>query len=186
MSLIELLRTPQRSIASRLAGQDGSWILAFSGYFFLSLAEGQDRVATRFPGMGTASAVALSVVLAALLGTWIAAGSYGGALHVGARVLGGRPGVGESIQAVGLGLFWPGLFAACAAVVVTLTSATLPRIAMVAAFLNVAAGLWALYATIAAIRVRHAFSWWRAVLSWLLPILVFGGLVLILLVWLRQ
>jgi hypothetical protein len=78
-------------------------------------------------------------------------------------------------MAVGYGFFWPGVFALGASVLVVLggyRGTEVPAVSIVGLFLQIAAGFWAVYTVIAAIRAHHEFSWWKAIATYLLPFVV--------------
>lgn len=175
VDLLDLFRRPQKAIATAVAEDNEEWLLPMLGYAFLSLAEGFHRTAERMPTAHPLLVIFTALGLVLLLGAWLSAISYGGALHLGARVLRGRPGLRQSIQAVGFALFWPGLFGATAAVLFSLTYERSTALGCTFAFVNASGGIWALYTTVAAIRARHELSWWRAIVAWLLAMLTIGG-----------
>ena len=186
MTALELLRRPQKAIATAVTDGNDEWLLPMLGYSFLSLAEGFDRMAERLPTTHPLLVVLAALGVVIVLGVWLSAITYGGALHLGAKIFRGQPGLSQSIQAVGYSLFWPGLVAAPAAALFSLTYQRNTALGCTFALVNVVAGIWALYTTVAAVRARHGFSWWRAIAAWLLTILVFGGIAIGILLLLRS
>ena len=167
LSLFDLFRAPQRYISEHLDAAPHHWLIPLGGYTALSLSEGHHRMVERLPGSPPAVVLVAALAFAATLGCCLWALSYGGALHLGARVLGGKPGLSPSIQAVGYALFWPGLLGAGCAVAMSHSSGPL-----VYPFLagNLLGGGWGLYTVLGALRARHSFSWGRAVATWALTL----------------
>ena len=163
MTLLDLLRTPQRYIAAQVDGAPHHWLVPICGYAGVALAEGHHRMVARFPASPPAVVLVVALAFAATLGACMWALTYGGALHLGARVLGGRPGLGASCQAVGYALFWPGLLSATSAVALTYSSEPITYVVLAA---NLIGGGWGLFTVVGAVRTRHAFSWARAVAAW--------------------
>ena len=122
----------------------------------------------RLPASPPVVVFVAALAFAAMVGSWLWAAAYGGALHASARVLGGKAGVGGSVQAVGYALVWPGFLAATSAIALSFSPGPLAYVFMA---LNLAAAGWAIYTVVAAIRIRHAFTWWRATSTWLLTLL---------------
>lgn len=187
MTVADLLRSPKKAIPELLVSDPDPWFLPLAGYFFLSFAEGHGNMSDRFPSLGYGLILLISL-LVSVLGSFLAAGLYGGSLHVSARLLGGKPGLTETVRAVGYALFWPGLvaFPCAAGFVAMLHGATRPSPAVwLPALGNVAAGIWAVITVVGALRAHHSFSRSRAILAWLTPILLLIPVVLLIL-YLRQ
>lgn len=180
-TLLELLWRPQETIPGLVADYRRPWRLPLTGYFLLSFAEGVDWFATRLPDSSGVAVVLAPLALALVFGTLAWAGMFGGAMHLSSRVLGGKRGVDATIRAVGYACFWPGLFAAPAALVVTLAtggSQASAITALIALGIQLGAGLWCVYTVTAALRSHHGFSWPRAVAAYLLPFLALIAMVL--------
>ena len=171
--LFRLLRRPQRTIKDLLLEENPIWGPAFFGYFCLAATEGSERLLLRFPTLSKASLIALLLLLTAAIGTWTWAGIYGGLLHLSAKLLGGEKGAPNTIRAVGLGLFWPGSLALLASILGIAFGFQANEASLASTgptILQLLAAFWALYATVAALRARHSFPWWKAILAYLLPI----------------
>ena len=186
--LLRLLRRPRRSFAELSEHPPGNWLIPIWGFTLVSFAEGYDRIVSQQTGISSIGAIGLTLLLALMIGSWTWAFIYGGALHASSLLLGGKPGPGATIRAVGYAFFWPGVLAFLSGVVVILTGyrgGQMSAAAMMAALFHVIAGFWALYLIISALKVRHSFSWLRAISAYLLPILALLIVVLIFLVILK-
>jgi hypothetical protein len=146
------------------------------GYACVSYAEGNDRIVSRLADSPALVLILVTAGIAVLIGGWLWAGLFGGALHVSARALGGKPGFAQTVRAVGYGFFWPGILSAAAASLILILGYrgdALPRGAAPLLYVQIGAGLWGVYTVIAALRARHEFGWARAIGTYVLTFLVF-------------
>ncbi len=177
----DLLLHPQATIARLLDEDFRPWLLPWLGYSLMSWLEASDRINRHFDSLGL-----LFLLVVAMAACTIGAASWGlvlgGILHLMARLFGGRRGLAKSIRAVGYGLVWPGMVGGAAklgAVIVGDRGGDVPMLAVPFLLLQLAAGLWAIYTMMAAMRARHGLPWWRTVVAFLIPGVALVGLVMV-------
>jgi hypothetical protein len=173
--LKELLRRPRATIPELVSQDPEHRVIALAGFFFVAFAEGYERIVTQFANLPGILLVAIVALGCLILGMWAWAWIFGGALYLAARLLKGKPGAFASVSAVGYGFFWPGLLAFLSAVVVIFggyRGSDMSGVSLVGVLFQLSAGLWAVYAAIAAIKAHHEFNWWKAIATYLLPFFV--------------
>lgn len=177
MKLHHLITRPQQAIVALV--ERGGVIAPIAGYFLLAFAHTPDGMFRFLPELG------LSRVGFVLMGTLIMAAAfvviYGLGTHAGARILGGRPGFGYTILAIGYAIFWPAVIGALATIADGLLTANgAERLAVIPETVKTIASVWGIYLVIAAVHAWHRLSWVRAVVAPLMVMVVLGGLIVAL------
>ncbi len=181
--LKNLLLKPRAAVPQLVGREPKRWLAPLAGFFFVSFSGGYERAVTRSADLSGIALIGIVAMGALLIGVWSWAGIVGGALYLSARALKGKPGLLDSVMAVGYGFFWPGVLAFISAVAVILggyRGLEISTVSSIGVLLQVGAGVWAWYTVAAAIKAHHEFSWWKTIAACLLP---FGVLILAVLVY---
>jgi len=181
-TLKDLLFRPRATLSLRVEADPNPWIVPFLGFSFASFMRAAQEPIRLDIGMGPAGDLLVLAFGALLIGGWMWAGIYGGALHIGALLLGGKKGPSGTIRAAGYAVFWPGLVGAVVLSMELLfgKGKTSEGLSLVASVLVAGCGFWSVYTVVASLRAWHTFSWLRAISSYAITDFLSLGVVVLL------
>jgi hypothetical protein len=152
--------------------------MPLAGYFFLSFCSGLEGIEARYADLSIMAIVGITAGGSLIFGMWAYAVIFGGGLYLSARLFNGRHGFLATINAVGYGFFCPGAIASILSIMSIRRDLDfdLPILLTMVGFLLLN-GMWAVFLGVVAIKAHHKFGWMRAIAAFLLPSIVYYGLI---------